>query len=80
MPVATKRLSAVLRKACLVVALAASANACILVDERGVPVPGPGAKSASGDAVICHKGKKTMTLPRNAVQAHLDHGDRYGAC
>ena len=30
--------------------------------------------------VVCHKGKKTKTLPRSAVRAHLDHGDRFGSC
>lgn len=34
-----------------------------------------------GDTVlICHKGKKTMELPREAAQGHLGHGDRYGRC
>ena len=36
---------------------------------------------AGGDtAVVCHKGKKTLELPRNAAQAHLDHGDKLGPC
>ena len=36
---------------------------------------------AGGDtAVVCHKGKKTLELPRSAAQAHLDHGDRLGPC
>ncbi len=46
-------------------------------------IPGDiyGAKSGgSGSALICHKGKKTMELPDSAVGAHLDHGDRRGAC
>ena len=30
--------------------------------------------------VICHKNKNTRTLPESAVRAHLDHGDRFGAC
>jgi hypothetical protein len=30
--------------------------------------------------VICHKGKKTLELPRSAAQAHLNHGDRPGPC
>ncbi len=29
---------------------------------------------------ICHKGRATRTLPESAVQAHLDHGDRFGEC
>lgn len=36
---------------------------------------------AGGDTVlVCHKGKKTLELPREAARAHLDHGDRYGSC
>jgi hypothetical protein len=36
---------------------------------------------AGGDtAVVCHKGKKTLELPRSAAQAHLDHGDKAGPC
>jgi uncharacterized protein YceK len=30
--------------------------------------------------LICHKGKKTMSLPASAVQAHLNHGARRGSC
>ena len=33
-----------------------------------------------GHEVICHKGKKTMSLPSSAVSAHLGHGDRRGSC
>ncbi|WP_290889721.1 hypothetical protein [Arenimonas sp.] len=34
-----------------------------------------------GDTVlVCHKGKKTMELPANAAEAHINHGDRYGRC
>ena len=36
----------------------------------------------SGQAryVVCHKGKKTMTLPASAVDGHRGHGDRFGSC
>lgn len=44
-----------------------------------VPVSGYG-KAGGGTALVCHKGKKTMELPREAVQAHLDHGDHLGSC
>lgn len=30
--------------------------------------------------VICHKGRNTRTLPAPAVEAHLNHGDRFGEC
>lgn len=34
-----------------------------------------------GDTVlVCHKGKKTLELPANAAEAHINHGDRYGRC
>ena len=37
--------------------------------------------TAGGDTVlICHKGKKTMELPRSAAGGHMNHGDRYGRC
>lgn len=49
-------------------------SACVLV-----PVGG-GGKAEGGTAVVCHKGKKTLELPQEAVQAHLDHGDRRGPC
>jgi len=33
-----------------------------------------------GHELICHKGKKTMSLPTSAVQGHLGHGDHRGPC
>lgn len=30
--------------------------------------------------LVCHKGKKTMELPREAIDAHLGHGDYRGPC
>ena len=29
---------------------------------------------------VCHKGKETINISRNAVQAHLNHGDERRAC
>jgi len=49
-------------------------SACTLA-----PVGGSG-KAGGDTAVVCHKGKKTLELPREAVQAHLNHGDRPGPC
>ena len=40
-----------------------------------VPVDGGGETT-----LVCHKGKKTLELPQEAVRAHLDHGDRLGPC
>jgi hypothetical protein len=51
-----------------------SVSACALA-----PVGGSG-KAGGDTAVVCHKGKKTLELPREAVQAHLNHGDRRGPC
>ncbi|GAB3359322.1 hypothetical protein [Lysobacter tyrosinilyticus] len=34
----------------------------------------------AGKELVCHKGKKTLELPRDAVSAHLGHGDHRGSC
>lgn len=34
----------------------------------------------AGKELVCHKGKKTMELPREAVSAHLGHGDYRDRC
>jgi len=41
---------------------------------------GNGAKAGGDTVVVCHKGKKTLELPRDAAEAHLNHGDRRGPC
>jgi hypothetical protein len=33
-----------------------------------------------GKDLVCHKGKKTLELPREAISAHLGHGDYRGPC
>jgi hypothetical protein len=38
------------------------------------------AVGGQGEVLVCHKGKKTLSLPASAVDAHLGHGDRRGAC
>lgn len=30
--------------------------------------------------LVCHKGKKTLELPPEAISAHLGHGDYRGPC
>ena len=54
---------------------------CALSACAVAPAPTGNPGKAGGDTVIvCHKGKKTMELPREAAQAHLNHGDRSGPC
>lgn len=43
-------------------------------------VPPRGSGGGQEKVVICHKGKKTLTLPVPAARAHLDHGDTEGPC
>jgi hypothetical protein len=47
-------------------------SGCALVPVALIP---PG-----GTALVCHKGKKTMELPRESINAHLGHGDHRGPC
>ena len=55
-------------------------------DQRGVLRPQGEAcdigsvESLSGKVTVCHKGKNLISLPANAVPAHLAHGDTLGAC
>ena len=58
----------------LTVLLVLSIAGCV-----SVPVGNPG-KAGGETALVCHKGKKTLELPHEAVQAHLNHGDRLGRC
>jgi len=51
-----------------------SVSACVVAPADG------GGKAGGDSAVVCHKGKKTLELPRSAAQAHLDHGDKLGPC
>lgn len=59
---------------CLAAAVMLATSGCVLV---GAPRSGG---KGGGDVTLCHKGKKTMTLPREAAGAHMDHGDHMGAC
>lgn len=66
-------------KAALALATALLLSACGTYG--GARYDYPRAGKAGGDTVlICHKGKKTMELPRSAVNAHMSHGDYYGRC
>jgi hypothetical protein len=61
-------------KMMLVFVLSLSVSACVVAPSSG------GGKAGGDTAVVCHKGKKTLELPRGAVKAHLDHGDKLGPC
>ena len=61
-------------KLMLALILLLSVSAC------AVAPAGDGGKAGGDTSVICLKGKKTLELPREAAQAHLDHGDRLGPC
>lgn len=37
-------------------------------------------RGPAGKDLVCHKGKKTLELPREAINAHLGHGDHRGPC
>lgn len=41
---------------------------------------GPGGSQYGKKVKMCHKGKKTITVSRHAVPAHLRHGDTLGSC
>jgi hypothetical protein len=65
--------------------LVALASGCAIHTDRGhhsgSQVYGAGDVSGNADKVlVCHKGKKTLTLPESAVDAHLGHGDHRGPC
>lgn len=49
-------------------------------DARAYPASARADGGGQERFVVCHKGRNTLTLPRPAVRAHLDHGDRFGAC
>lgn len=54
-----------------------SACAFVPVEDYGSKA---GTSSTGGSTLVCHKGKKTLDLPPDAVRAHLDHGDSRGPC
>lgn len=44
------------------------------------PTQGRAGKAGGDTALVCHKGKKTLELPREAAHSHLKHGDSLGPC
>lgn len=62
-------------KIAIVLALAVVLSACGTMRHRHM------IEADGGNVVfVCHKGKKTLELPRSAVDAHLAHGDWLGRC
>jgi len=62
-------------KPLLMVLLSLFIVACV-----SAPPEEPPGEPAGPTVVLCHKGKKTMQLPEEAVEAHLSHGDHLGPC
>ena len=51
--------------------------------DRARPYPGyarVGSEGGQARYAVCHKGRNTLTLPEAAVDAHMRHGDYFGAC
>lgn len=48
--------------------------------KNGKDKTGKGGGSGVGKCKVCHKGRKTLNISCNAVQAHLNHGDSVGEC
>lgn len=49
-------------------------------DVRSYPASAKTTEGGQERYTICHNGRQTLTLPTAAVDAHLRHGDRFGAC
>ena len=73
-PRSTQSLPEISMKLMLASIMLISLSACVVAPEGG------SGKAGGDTAVVCHKGKKTLELPRSAAQAHLNHGDRPGPC
>jgi hypothetical protein len=42
--------------------------------------PGAAEKQYGKKVTLCHKGKKTISVSKNAGKAHVKHGDTLGPC
>ncbi|MDP3859274.1 MAG: hypothetical protein Q8Q73_16085 [Stagnimonas sp.] len=67
-------------KIALSVCLALLTSSCVLVPMDGYGGSSGGGKAGGDTVLLCHKGKKTMELPREAAEGHLGHGDSRGPC
>lgn len=65
-------LESFLMKSVLALLLLVPLSGCALVPVALMP--------PASTALVCHKGKKTMELPRDAIGGHLNHGDYRGPC
>jgi hypothetical protein len=65
-------------KSMLSLVLLVVGSGCVVAPEA--PGGKAGGKAGGDTAVVCHKGKKTLELPRSAAEAHINHGDRLGPC
>jgi hypothetical protein len=69
-------------------ALTLLVGACTSAGGRDVRMDNSGRMNSSGSmagqgpdtVLVCHKGKVTMSIPTEALQGHLQHGDKAGAC
>lgn len=52
----------------------------VLVLSGGAPGVATAAYGPHDKVTLCHKGKETITVSRNAADAHYAHGDTPGAC
>jgi hypothetical protein len=72
----TPRLAAAIAVAvCMVMAFAALGGVGLAQTSGG-----PGGKQYDKKVTICHKGKKTISISKKALPAHLRHGDAVGTC
>jgi hypothetical protein len=72
----TPRLAAAITVAvCMVMAFAALGGVGLAQTSGG-----PGGKQYDKKVTICHKGKKTISISKKALPAHLRHGDAVGTC
>lgn len=61
-------------KTILAALLAVATAGCVVIPEDFL------GRAGGGTVLVCHKGKKTMELPREALNGHLKHGDHRGPC
>ena len=64
-----------MKRTLMLLAVAAGVSGCAVIVEEPV-----GGKSGGGhEILVCHKGQ-TKSLPAEALDGHLKHGDTRGPC